>query len=235
MRILALDTSNDVCSVALLNQGLSKSIFEYSPRQHAKKLLLMIKQILVNNNVSLHQLDVLAYSRGPGSFTGLRVGLSVAKGLAFGANISMIGISNLASIAEKAFRLSGTKQVLVALYANKDEIYWGEYQKKNNSLWEGEETERILKVQDVKNRIAATTSSFSTWIKAGPGWKRYTDLIDEVKKMNSLLYTNTNAQDILPLAIKYVMEGKTVSADFFVVEPEYMHNHLKWKKISGRF
>ena len=74
----------------------------------------MVKSALEEANLSLQSLDALAFGRGPGSFTGVRIGVGVAQGIALGANLPLIGISSLATMAEGVFRTTGIKQVLVA-------------------------------------------------------------------------------------------------------------------------
>jgi len=82
MKILAIDTATEACSVALLSDNKVEEIFEIIPRQHTERVLPMVDAILGESGVSLSQLDALAFNCGPGSFTGVRVGTSVAQGLA---------------------------------------------------------------------------------------------------------------------------------------------------------
>ena len=108
--ILALDTSSDACSIALLkSDGTSDIQIEEStvltPREHTQRLLPMIEALLSEQQVPLSALDAIAYGRGPGSFTGLRIGLSVAQGLAYGASLPLLAISSLQTMALTAMRL----------------------------------------------------------------------------------------------------------------------------------
>lgn len=107
VKILALDTATERCSVALLVGNTVYSRSEIAPRDHTKKVLPMVDEVLKEAGVTLQELDALAFGRGPGSFTGVRIGIGIAQGLAFGADLPMIGISTLAAMAQAAYRLQG--------------------------------------------------------------------------------------------------------------------------------
>ena len=111
MRILAIDTATEACSVALLNDGAVSAHFEECPREHTQRILPLVKAILTQGNTSLTDLDALAFGRGPGSFTGVRIGIGIAQGLALGVVEAING-------AHDAGRLDGvgigTAQVLGA-------------------------------------------------------------------------------------------------------------------------
>lgn len=114
-RILALDTATEACSVALWNDGEIHSLFEVCPREHTQRVLPMVQQLLADQGITLNQLDALAFARGPGSFTGVRIGIGIAQGLALGAGLPMLGVSTLATLAQGAYRLTGANRVLAAI------------------------------------------------------------------------------------------------------------------------
>jgi tRNA threonylcarbamoyladenosine biosynthesis protein TsaB len=101
------------------------SRWEEAPRDHTRKILPMVQAVLEDAGISLSDLDAIAFGRGPGSFTGVRIGISVAQGLAFGAGVPLIGISTLAAMAQGAYRLDGAEQVLTAIDARMNEVYFG--------------------------------------------------------------------------------------------------------------
>ena len=117
MRILAIDTATEACSVALWNDGTIKAHFELCPREHTQRILPMVQEILAAGDLTLTDIDALAFGRGPGSFTGVRIGIGIAQGLALGANLPMIGVSTLATMAQGAWRKSGATRVLAAIDA----------------------------------------------------------------------------------------------------------------------
>ncbi len=137
MRILAIDTATEACSVALWNDGNINAHFELCPREHTQRILPMVQDILAANSITLTDIDALAFGRGPGSFTGVRIGIGIAQGLALGANLPMTGVSTLATMAQGAWRKSGATRVLAAIDARMGEVYWAEYQRDENGVWHG--------------------------------------------------------------------------------------------------
>lgn len=124
--ILALDTSTEACSCALLHGGVIQERHEVVPRQHAQLLLPMVKQLLDDHGLGFTNLDAIAFGKGPGSFTGLRIAAGVTQGIAFGANLPVIPVSTLAALALQA---TNGKDALVfsCLDARIEEMYWGWY------------------------------------------------------------------------------------------------------------
>ncbi|HEB5077907.1 TPA: tRNA (adenosine(37)-N6)-threonylcarbamoyltransferase complex dimerization subunit type 1 TsaB, partial [Aeromonas hydrophila subsp. hydrophila] len=117
LKILAVDTATEACSAALLVGEQVFSRWEEAPRDHTRKILPMVQAVLDDAGITLDELDAIAFGRGPGSFTGVRIGIGVAQGLAFGAGVPLIGISTLAAMAQGAHRLDGAEQVLTAIDA----------------------------------------------------------------------------------------------------------------------
>ena len=101
MRILAIDTATEACSAALWNDGTLSAHFEICPREHTQRILPLVQEVLTESGTTLSELDALAFGRGPGSFTGVRIGIGIA-GLALGAELPMIGVSTLATMAQGA-------------------------------------------------------------------------------------------------------------------------------------
>lgn len=102
--ILALDTATEACSVALQYNGNITFLDEISPRSHTQRILPMVDELLNQANIELKEVNYLVFGRGPGSFTGVRVGVSVAQGLAMGANLPVVAVSNLKAMAEEAYQ-----------------------------------------------------------------------------------------------------------------------------------
>lgn len=112
MRILAIDTATEACSAALWNDGALSAHFEICPREHTQRILPLVQEVLTESGTTLNELDALAFGRGPGSFTGVRIGIGIAQGLALGAELPMIGVSTLATMA----RARGAKPALPACW-----------------------------------------------------------------------------------------------------------------------
>ena len=104
MKILALDTATEGCSVSLGAGELQIDRYVELERGHAEQLLPMIDAVLSEGGVTLSDLDAIAFGRGPGGFTGVRLAASVAQGLAFGAGIGVVPISNLAAVAQQVYQ-----------------------------------------------------------------------------------------------------------------------------------
>src|SRR5690554_5279655 len=134
--ILALDAATTACSVALCRGGVITRQFVSTPREHTRLLLPMVDELLSEAGISLAQVDALAFTAGPGSFTGLRIGFGVVQGLAFGADLPVIPVSTLAALALAGARKAqlGSGCILPALDARMGEIYWGLYRYQSGSV-----------------------------------------------------------------------------------------------------
>lgn len=127
MNLLAIETSTDACSVALAIGDDVRVDHRVEPRRHARLVLPMIDGLLAEAGLPRGALDGIAFGRGPGSFTGVRIAASVTQGIALGLGIGVVGVSTLAAIAEGCRRELGDASVGVALDARLDEIYWGAF------------------------------------------------------------------------------------------------------------
>jgi tRNA threonylcarbamoyladenosine biosynthesis protein TsaB len=141
MRLLALDAATEQCSVALLCDGEIVERGAESGKAHSQQLLQMVTEVLAERNVSLAQLDGIAASIGPGAFTGVRISVAVAQGLAFGARLRVAAVSTLEALAFQAYAMASTgaqaeaaaaqappvhvPPVLACLDARMHEVYWG--------------------------------------------------------------------------------------------------------------
>jgi tRNA threonylcarbamoyladenosine biosynthesis protein TsaB len=125
LRLLAIDTSTEACSAALLwADGETRLRFTLTERGHAELILPMVDQLLAEAGCRLGDLDGLAFGRGPGGFTGLRIAAGVAQGLAFGAGLRVAPVSSLAAVA---WQVGAGEGILVVNDARMHEFYWGCY------------------------------------------------------------------------------------------------------------
>lgn len=230
MRILAIDTATEACSVALWNDGTTFAHFELCPREHTQRILPLVQDVLHDAKISLTQLDALAFGRGPGSFTGVRIGIGIAQGLALGAELPMIGVSTLATMAEGAWRKTGATRVLAAIDARMGEVYWAEYQRDEQGVWQGEESEAVLNPQAVMARLQQLDGQ---WASVGTGWAAWPEMASTCAL--SLIEGETTlpaAEDMLPIARRLFTEQRTVAVEH--AEPVYLRNEVAWKKLPGR-
>ncbi|EKN5122688.1 tRNA (adenosine(37)-N6)-threonylcarbamoyltransferase complex dimerization subunit type 1 TsaB [Yersinia enterocolitica] len=229
-RILAIDTATEACSVALWNNGEVQALFELCPREHTQRILPMVQQVLAESGLSLQQLDALAFGRGPGSFTGVRIGIGIGQGLALGADLPMIGISTLQTMAQGAFRLTGASRILAAIDARMGEVYWGEFERNDEGLWLGDASEAVMTPAQALEHAQSLGGSWST---VGTGWQTYPDLISGSRVvLTDGEITLPHAEDMLPLALSSWANGQVVSVEN--AEPVYLRNEVTWKKLPGR-
>ncbi|REF28370.1 tRNA threonylcarbamoyladenosine biosynthesis protein TsaB [Xenorhabdus cabanillasii] len=229
IRILSIDTATEACSVALWNDGHIEAQFEISPREHTQRILPMVEAVLSKNDIKLQQLDALAFGQGPGSFTGVRIGVGIAQGLALGADLPMIGVSSLKTMAQGAFRLKNATNVLVAIDARMGEIYWAQYTRNEQGEWLGNETEAVLKPERAQSIMNSLTGE---WAIAGTGWEAYPQLLDSHLTLVPGDIALPHAEDMLPLAVQMWKAGEVTAVES--AEPVYLRNEVTWKKLPGR-
>jgi tRNA threonylcarbamoyladenosine biosynthesis protein TsaB len=229
-RILAIDTATEACSVAIWNQGEVHALFELCPREHTQRILPLVQQVLAESGSSLSQLDALAFGRGPGSFTGVRIGIGIAQGLALGAELPMLGISTLQTMAQGAWRITGAQRVLAAIDARMGEVYWGQFERQLDGQWLESAGEAVLSPQQALERAQHLQGD---WAHVGTGWQTYPNLVAG----SSLNVTDgkmllPQAEDMLPLALQAWQQGLAVNVEN--AEPTYLRNEVTWKKLPGR-
>ena len=208
--LLALDTATEACSVALLHDGKVTSHYEVIPRLHAQKLLPMIKQLLEDAGTTLAAVDAIAFGRGPGAFTGVRIAIGVVQGLAFALERPVLPVSNLAVLAQRALREHGASQVAAAIDARMDEVYWGCYEIGARDLAELCCAEQVC----APDRVTRPTGD--GWQGVGPGWGVHGEVLTE-RLGPALSGTNPDgvceAQDIALLAAAELTAGRWVPAE----------------------
>jgi tRNA threonylcarbamoyladenosine biosynthesis protein TsaB len=126
VKLLALDTATELCSAALWLEGSLSALEATRERGHGELILPMIEALLRQAGVDLRQLDAIAFGRGPGAFTGVRLAAGVAQGLGFAAHLPLLAISDLRALAAQALRLPGAPpRALICQDARMGEVYWG--------------------------------------------------------------------------------------------------------------
>lgn len=163
--ILALDTSTEACSCALSINGLVHERHVVAPRQHAALILASIDSLMRDHGLAFDRLDALAWGRGPGSFTGLRIAAGVTQGIAFAADLPVIEVSTLAALALDAYTTSGQTRILACLDARIDEVYWGLFDIRND-LPVAVGAEHLSKPEAIPPGLLAGSAD---WMAAGNG------------------------------------------------------------------
>jgi len=232
--ILALDTSSDYCSVSLYSNGKLTSNSELAPRSHTQLLLPMAKKIVENSGMKLKDLDAIAFGCGPGSFTGLRIAAGVAQGLAYGLGCSIFPVSNLKAMALQCYKQSGEKNVLVALDARMNEVYW--------SVCQIEKLGQVATVEACGGEHVSTPESLFlsdeidtlhlAGVGSGFGFLERFPL--EVQKRMSCVDSNARpkADEICELALNAVQQG--LKGKLEDAMPSYIRDKVTWQKLPGR-
>ena len=131
--LLALDTSNQYCSVALQWDGRIQAQHEWSEQKHSQMILPMVRALMGVQNADFADLDAIVVGIGPGGFTGVRLAVAVAQGLAFAAQKPVLAYSSLAAMALAGLRQTTVTQIVIAMDARMQQVYWAHY-----SLSEGD-------------------------------------------------------------------------------------------------
>ncbi|OED42390.1 tRNA (adenosine(37)-N6)-threonylcarbamoyltransferase complex dimerization subunit type 1 TsaB [Chromatiales bacterium (ex Bugula neritina AB1)] len=218
MKIVALDTSTEACSVALLCGGNSISRYIVEPRMHARKLLPMLDELLAEAELRPMQLDGVAFTRGPGAFTGVRIGTAAAQAIALAADIPALPVSTLAAIAARAAREHSFTKIAVAIDARMDEVYWGAYRHAGTQL--------ELMGEEVVCPAADVAVLDDSWVGAGTGWATYGSELQAVSGAFSVDQAADfpHALDVLSIGVRMFENGEGVAAESAL--PVYLRNKV---------
>ncbi|AWL12299.1 tRNA threonylcarbamoyladenosine biosynthesis protein TsaB [Saliniradius amylolyticus] len=227
MNILVIDTATEACSVALRYNGRIISRFEVCPQQHSQKLLPMVQGVLEEADITLKQLDGLAFGRGPGSFTGVRIATGMIQGLALGAELPVVGVSTLAAMAQQAMDENGSQHVATAIDARMGEVYLGFFEYRNG-LAEPVIEEQVVPPQAALDILAQQQAA----VGVGTGWQAYPELGAESEIIVESDIILPDARAMLALAHAAFEAGEQTNAD--QVQPVYLRDKVTWKKLPGR-
>lgn len=232
--LLALDTSTEACSVALLYRNELTYLEEIAQRAHTQRILPMVDQLLQQSGLNLSQLDGLVLGRGPGSFTGVRVGVSVAQGLALGADLPIYPVSTLTAMAQAAYATEQAVHVLSAIDARMNEVYFAQLSHQvvdfagdHYDHWQLLRPEQVIAPELLSQQL---TDLNDDYVKVGTGWAAY-ETLQSIHGRNSAV-TLPAARYMLPLALLAYAKQESVSAT--EIEPIYLRNEVTWKKLPGR-
>lgn len=236
---LAIDASTEACSVAIQYKGKVYSEYELCPQSHSLRLLPMVDDLLKQAGCQLSELDGLIYGQGPGSFTGVRIGIGVAQGLAFSAELPVVGVSTMQAMAQQAYQLNQSSAVLVAIDARMSEVYNGYYQLDDNQIMQEFLPESVLAPEKVKAHYTSSETlpenasiSLPAYV-AGTGWEAYSEALSELqlsKGTPEILFPHAEA--MLTIGIVKFENGEAKTAE--EAQPVYVRDTVSWKKLPGR-
>jgi len=226
-RLLAIEAATPACSAALSVDGEVLERYALAPRQHAALMLPMIESLLLEAGLKVPQLDAIAFGRGPGSFTGVRIAASMVQGIAFAADLPVVPVSTLAALALGGMRESGIPRVMAVMDARKAEVYWGCYVNTGNDVMTLQGSECVCAPD------AVPESGQDDWVGVGGGWSAYGEQLMQrlgervVRLMPDL---EPRAADVARLAVHDFHQGVSVRPEEAV--PVYLRNNVAVAKSS---
>ncbi|MCF6324307.1 MAG: tRNA (adenosine(37)-N6)-threonylcarbamoyltransferase complex dimerization subunit type 1 TsaB [Gammaproteobacteria bacterium] len=227
MKLLAIDTSTEACSAALFIDGEISERYEIAPRKHAELILPMIDKLLVDAGCTLGQMDAIAFGRGPGAFTGVRIGTGVVQGLAFSIDRPVVAVSSLAAMAYGAMVEYQVDNVLAGIDARMAEVYWAVYQRSASGGMKLLDDECVCKPDET------FIPESGNWVGVGTAWQTYGDEL--TARYDGLLGEShlavfPKARDVAALGVIGFEAGEAVNAD--EAQPVYLRNNVAKKKSS---
>lgn len=225
--ILILDASSSLCSVSLLSSGKAYHLCEEQPRRHAQRLLPMVDEILNIAGVKKSELNGIAYGRGPGSFTGIRIAASVMQGIALALNLPLYGVSSLQAIAQQLAQQQGFtsgQEITAIMDAHMGEVFWAIFRLQENGLVELQGQEHVSTPESCIEQLAEFNGVF-----AGDGLT--------LESLRGQFKKEICFADVLPKT-EYMtsLVGDAWDNDKFGNEeqhaPVYLRDSVAWKKLD---
>ena len=218
MNILAIDTCTDVASVTLYSSGVKTSRKVSNIAKSSGHILKLCDEVFSEADTKLSEVDFIAYTKGPGAFTGVRMCIGVVQGLSLACNIPTLGFSTLELLGYRASKKFNTQKVATAIDARMGEVYWAVY-------LEGiVKSERICKPEQV-DKLSAE------FVGVGSGWKIYKDSLikaSEIKCVEPEFYPDSS--DLVDLSILSIDLGKKVTHE--LPQPTYLRNNVAQKSLK---
>lgn len=219
--VLALETSTEICSAALSAGGRVEERTLEVPREHTRHILGQVDELLGEAGVTAGDLAAVAFGRGPGTFTGVRIATALAQGLAVARGLPLLPVSSLAALAWKAWNEHPVSPVLAAMDARLEEVYWAMFEV-------GAEEISILHPESLSapaELLAQLPSLPSNWQGAGSGWTlpEMQPGIDSGTAVDASL--RPDARSVLELALRDFRAGRV--ADFEQAQPTYLRHPVR--------
>jgi tRNA threonylcarbamoyladenosine biosynthesis protein TsaB len=225
MNLLALETSSSVGSVALETPAGLLVREVATPREQTEQILALTDELLSAAGIGLSDLSGIAFGRGPGSFTGLRVSVAVAQGLAAVNGIPLLPVSSLLALAERAAREYGCERALVCVDAHMGEVYSAVAERRGGSMGiVGEE--RLGAPADL------VPPQGQSWDAVGSGFAAHADALAALRGVATrvLPALTPSAADLLPQAKRDLTAGRVAAAAAAL--PVYLRQHTAWRRSS---
>jgi tRNA threonylcarbamoyladenosine biosynthesis protein TsaB len=234
--ILVFAASSAWCSVALNVNGVLYSLAEMQPRKHAQLIMPMIDDVCNRASIKAIEIDGIAFGKGPGSFTGLRIAISVAQGLSLATGARLYGISSLKALAWQGMKqlsnehapnkLPANEQVLAIMNAHMGEVFYGAYRNTEQGL--------VAVIDDSLAKPAQVNLAaleMSQWTGVGDGFQFTPELpgnITELKRVQEDTYPM--AESMMDLALQAWEKDYFTAAE--LQQPVYLRDTVAWKKLA---
>lgn len=224
--ILALDASTEALSLALHYQGELYVHFEECPQQHSQKILPLIDELLNKAQCTLSDLDVIGFGQGPGSFTGVRISVAIAQGLAYASKLPLVGVSTLNMLASQAQQQTQCTEVFSAIDARMGEIYFAHYKVNQHGFMALVSNEQVIKPELLTLPNVTATA-------VGTGWQTYPGKVTTISGVtHEQNITLPDAQFMMATVQEAFDKGDTVDAAN--AQPKYVRDTVTWKKLPGK-
>lgn len=203
MKILSISTSSEICSVALLEDfNLIKEINKEDQKTHSENLMPMVQEVLESTHTSLSQIDLIVCDKGPGSFTGIRIGIATVKALSQVYNIPVVGISSLDALT---YNISTDSYIASIIDARNNQVYCGIFNS-NHEL-------QNSYIADDINNILPTFSMYDQITFIGNGAILHKDLLKKLYKSNDLSVHKLSAYKLGLCGLEHFKNGDKQTAD----------------------
>lgn len=226
MKILAIETATEACSAALYVDETITERYAMQAQRHGQLILPMMDELLAEGGITVRQLDAVAFGRGPGSFTGLRIASGVTQGVAFAADLPVVPVSTLAALAQGVVEIRNVRRVLSALDARMGEVYWGAFEAVDGIV-------RLVGEEMVCPPDQAPMPMGGVWYGVGTGWSAYGEALSlrlSQQLAEAPQASLPRARYVVRLAVERYRNGELVSAEEAL--PVYLRNQVV--QVPGR-
>lgn len=225
MNLLAIETATESCSAAVLDDGRLFARSELAPRRHAELLLPMCEALLTEAGLTRRELDVIAVGCGPGAFTGVRLSVSVAQGIALALDIPVVAVSSLAALAMQA--PDNGAAILAVIDARMGEVYAGTFRRRADGLVES------IGIESVGDAGVLQLPEAHAWNVVGSGWATYRDVL-AARLPAAPLWADgeryPQAADVVRLAAPLAREGRGVAPEHAL--PVYLRDKVALTSVE---
>jgi tRNA threonylcarbamoyladenosine biosynthesis protein TsaB len=227
MKLLAIETATEACSAALYIDERIELRYAIKPRGHSELILSMMDELLAEAELKPCQLDAMAFGRGPGSFTGVRIATGIVQGAAFAADLPVVPVSTLAALAQRAYRQKGEPNLLPAYDARMGELYWAAYRVAEDGLV------KLVLEEEVGSADKLRLPLDQDWYGVGSGWavageQLAARLGDDLLGYQAEMFCS--ALDVAQLAAAAYEQGQVVSPEQAL--PVYLRNQVAQKAVA---